>query len=250
MRSNFNEAKISLMIVSIILTVSLLFFFAASMFTTMGYKALRNASAVNAADDDIVIVIDAGHGGEDPGAVANGVIEKDVNIEIALYLSEMLNAYGYKTVLTRSGDYLLYNKGQESQKKYYDVRNREEIANKFSNSLFVSIHMNKFPQEYCKGLQVFYSENNQDSKRLAEIIQSNSKLLQSYNNRQIKSGNDTIYLMKELKMPAVLVECGFISNFKEAALLKETDYKQNLAFLLSCSISDFLEKNYEDRIHM
>lgn len=242
MRSNFNEARISLMIISIILSVSLVFFFIASMFTSMGYEGLRNSKKASVENNDkLTIIIDAGHGGEDPGAVDNGVVEKNVNLEIALSVSDMLSAFGYKTVLTRSDDYLLYKNGQENRKKYYDVRNREEIANSFENAIFVSIHMNKFNEEYCKGLQTFYSENNPDSKCLADIIQENAKILQQNNTRKTKSGNKTIYLMEKLSMPSVLVECGFISNPNEAKLLSDDNYKKSLAFALSCSICEFLE---------
>lgn len=248
MRSNFNEAKISLIIISVILSVSLIFFFVATMFTSMGYEGLRNArtSADNSSFDELVIIIDAGHGGEDPGAVANGIVEKDINLELALSLSEYLTAFGYKTVLTRSEDVLLYNTGQESRKKYYDVRNREAIANEYKNALFVSIHINKFPQENCKGLQTFYSDNNNKSKLLADTIQNNAKILQPDNNRSVKSGNSTIYLMKNLTMPSVLIECGFISNYKEALMLSDNDYKKSLVLMMSCSISEFVETNYEN----
>jgi N-acetylmuramoyl-L-alanine amidase len=218
------------------------------MFTSMGYEGLRKSRAAisDSNNKSITIIIDAGHGGEDPGAVANGIVEKDINLEIALSLSEMLSAFGYKTVLTRNDDTLLYKAGQENKKKYYDVRNREEIANSYENAVFVSIHMNKFPQENCKGLQTFYSENNPESKELANLIQSNAKLLQTNNTRQIKSGNSTIYLMKNLFMPSVLVECGFISNPSEAQLLADDKYKESLAFSLSCSISEFLEIKNEN----
>ena len=112
--------------------------------------------------------------------------------------------------------------------------------------MFVSIHLNKFPQESCKGLQAFYSENNPKSKELADIIQNNIKIIQPDNTRKTKSGNDTIYLMEKITIPSVLIECGFISNTQEATMLSNKDYKKTLVFALSCSILEFLETKDED----
>ncbi len=242
MRSNiFREAKISLCILSLVLAAATVFYFIASMFTAMGYEAFKKANADITSGEDLTIIIDPGHGGEDPGAVANNLIEKELNLEVAGYLNELLRASGYISVMTRTEDLLLYNQGEEGKKKYYDVRNREVMAESYDNPVFISIHMNKFPQEYCKGLQVFYSSNNENSIKLAEAIQSNITLLQPDNNRKIKIGNDSIYLMDNLDMPAVLVECGFLSNSTEASLLKDKNYKLAMAISLYCSISEFAE---------
>ena len=244
MRSDFKEAKISLTLIALILAVSIVFYFFVSMFTSMGYEGYRKAKDANTLTStmaDRIIIIDAGHGGEDPGAEANGLIEKDLNLEIALALDEMLRSCGYKTVLTRSDDRLLYNVGQENRKKHYDLRNRESIANEYENSVFVSIHMNKFPESYCKGLQTFYSENNELSKALAESVQANAKNLQTDNKRSIKCGNDTIYLLERLKTPAILIECGFLSNYQEATMLSDSNYKKALVLTLYCGITEFME---------
>ena len=101
--------------------------------------------------------------------------------------------------------------------------------------------MNKFPSEVCKGLQVFYSENNQLGKELAQSLQLNAGILQTYNNRKIKNGTDTIYLLENLEIPAVLIECGFLSNLEEARNLNKTEYKTALSFSIYCGIADFLE---------
>ncbi len=246
MRTNiFREAKISLCILSLVLAVATVFYFIASMFTSMGYEGFKKANADITVTDqkNLTVIIDPGHGGEDPGAVVNDLIEKNLNLEVAGYLNEFLKFSGYTSVMTRTDDILLYNQGEENRKKYYDVRNREAIAESYENSVFISIHMNKFPQEYCKGLQVFYSSNNENSIRLAESIQNNITFLQTDNNRKIKNGNDTIYLMENLEIPAVLVECGFLSNETEASLLKEKNYKLAIAVSLYCSISEYAESN-------
>lgn len=249
MRSNiYKEARITLYILALILTASMIFYFFASMFTSMGYEGFRKAKEANTTEEEtgVTVIIDPGHGGEDPGATANGLKEKELNLEVALNLAEMLDACGYTTVLTRDEDVLLYNQGEENRKKYYDLRNREVIAESYDNAVFVSIHMNKFPAAYCKGLQTFYSDNNSNSKKLADLIQSDIKLLQTDNNRAVKCGNDTIYLLENLEMPAVLIECGFISNPEEASLLSNADYKKALALSIYCSIANYLENINEN----
>lgn len=245
MRSDiYRETRVALYILTALLAFSMIFYFFASMFTSMGYKGFKHAENANAElKEELTIILDPGHGGEDPGATSNGLCEKDLNLEIALSLFEILSENGYNVVLTRNEDVLLYNPGEESRKKYHDVRNREAIAESYENAVFVSLHMNKFPLDYCKGLQTFYSDNNSNSKVLADIIQKDITLLQQDNRRSTKIGNSTIYLMKNLNMPAVLVECGFLSNSEEALLLKNEDYKKSLTLSLFCSISDYME-NY------
>lgn len=245
MKSNlYKEARISIYILAFIMAFSLLFYVFASMFTSVGYRGLRNARNANTItdmNDDPTIIIDAGHGGEDPGAVCNGLTEKDLNLSVALALDEILRSFGYTTALTRDTDVLLYNQGEENRKKYYDVRNRESFAERYDNGVFVSIHMNKFPAEYCKGLQAFYSENNTAGKILAEAVQNSSRLLQPDNKRVVKSGNDSIYLLEHLDMPAILVECGFLSNTYEAQKLSDDEYRTALALTIYCGIAEYLE---------
>lgn len=244
MRSNvFKDARVSLYILACVMAFSLLFYVFASMFTSVGYRGFRRAREANTVVfcNKPTVILDAGHGGEDPGAVDNGLIEKDLNLSVTLKLDEILRCFGYNTALTRNDDVLLYNEGEEERKKYHDVRNRASFAEGFEDAIFISIHMNKFSAEYCKGLQTFYSNNNPQSKVLAEYVQENSRTLQNYNKRVIKSGDDTIYLLDNLNMPAILIECGFISNLDEALLLSDDDYQVALAFTLYCGISEFLE---------
>lgn len=245
MRFNvYKEAKVSLLILATVLTVSLIFYFFASMFTSMGYTALRkakNASKEEASAGFPTVIIDPGHGGEDPGAVDNGLIEKSLNLDVAIALDELLSFGGYNTVMTREEDKLLYYDGQENKKKYHDVRNRANIANQYHDSIFISIHMNKFSASYCKGLQTFYSTNNENSRTLAEIVQSNARLLQKDNKREVKTGNDTAYLLDTLNTPAILVECGFLSNPEEAYLLSNKNYRIAIALNLYCGISEYME---------
>lgn len=243
MRVNtFKEARISLYILACILFITVLFYFFASMFTSMGYKGYKTANEnVFTENYSTIIVIDPGHGGEDPGATDNELVEKQLNLQVSLKLNDFLKINGYATVLTRSDDRLLYNVGEENKKKYFDLRNRASIANEYNDCLFVSIHMNKFPLESCRGLQVFYSSNNENGIVLAESVQSNISNLQTDNERTVKCGNESIYLLETLKMPAILVECGFISNHEEAKLLSNDLYQNALALCLYCGIMEFME---------
>ena len=191
-----------------------------------------------------IIVIDAGHGGEDGGAIGvNGIYEKDVNLNIALFLDEWLRADGYETVLTRSEDILLYDKNSNyhGQKKVQDLAARRKIAEEHENVVFISIHMNAFPEaKYC-GLQVYYSKNEPSSQALAAEIQARTReLLLPDNTRKIKAAGENIYLLDRLTCPAVLVECGFLSNPEECEKLSDTEYQKKLAFSLYLSLVNYL----------
>ena len=184
----------------------------------------------------LTVVIDAGHGGEDGGAVSkSGLYEKDLNLQIASRLCEMLKANGVNVVMTRTEDILLYDRTVDYQgrKKALDLAARKKIAEETPGCIFVSIHMNSYPQPQYRGLQVWYSANNPDSLLLAQSIQQTvAASLQSDNNRQVKRANSAIYLLHHLHVPAVLVECGFLSNPEEAALLADEEYQQKLTLLL------------------
>lgn len=194
----------------------------------------------------ITVVLDAGHGGEDGGAVSSGgLIEKEVNLKITLLLAQMLRANGFGVILTREKDELLYDKSANYQgrKKVLDLAKRKEIAEETENAIFISIHMNTHPITSCRGLQVWYSQNDPLSKDLAESIQKSTKaLLQPENDRGVKAATSNIYLLHRLEIPAVLIECGFLSNGEEAQLLGDEDYQKALALSLFIAIthSDFL----------
>ena len=178
------------------------------------------------------IIIDAGHGGDDGGAVANGIVEKDINLKIALKLKDIFKTSGYNVIMTRSSDKMI-NEGGNSlrERKVSDMKKRLEIYNKDKNNVVISIHQNKFTVEKYSGTQVFYGKNNKNSISLAESIRSSvKKLLQPLNERAVKPADRNIYLLYNSEVPSVIVECGFISNFKEAKLLKNNDYQNKIAF--------------------
>ena len=190
------------------------------------------------------VIIDAGHGGEDGGATsAAGLVEKDVNLEISQMLCDMLRANGINVIMTREDDRLLYdrNTNYQGRKKKLDLAARLAIADGTPDAIFVSIHMNSFTDPRYSGLQVWYSPNNADSLPLAELIrEANQEQLQGKNYRLCKEATSAINLLHNAKCPAVLVECGFLSNHNEAALFETQEYRQKVAFVLFCSITEFL----------
>ncbi len=196
--------------------------------------------------EEVCIVIDAGHGGEDGGAVGvDGLAEKTVNLQIARMLHEQLTVAGIPSVMTRSDDRLLYdpNADYHGRKKMLDLRARLDILEQTPDSVFVSIHLNAFPEPQYSGLQVYYSPNHTDSIRLAERIQRlTQNQLQPENKRKIKAADSGIYLLNRSMRPAVLVECGFLSNPEECAKLRDQSYIGELSTLLFGAICDYLSE--------
>ncbi len=199
----------------------------------------------NTIKTSLTVVLDAGHGGEDGGAEGYGVIEKHINLDLALKIAELLRARGINVVLTRDTDILLYDRNEdyEGRKKVLDLRKRLEITEQTENAVFVSIHMNYFAEEKYSGLQVYYSKNDPSSRILAELIQSMTKNeLQPTNKRVIKEATSKIFLLDKLKCPAVLVECGFLSNKAEALSLSDENYREKLADVIFSAILDYISR--------
>lgn len=197
------------------------------------------------------VIIDAGHGGEDGGAVGvNGTLEKDVNLDISKTLADMLRLFGYNVIMTRTEDILLYDRNADykGHKKSLDLRARLEIAQKYPDAPFVSIHMNSFGSPKYSGLQVYYSKNAGGSRDLAECIQSEVKnALQAGNDRKIKPAGSSIYLLDRAPGVAVLAECGFLSNADECSLLSESDYRKKLSFVLSRAVVKYFDRTCEEQ---
>lgn len=193
-----------------------------------------------------IIVIDAGHGGEDGGAVADdGTNEKDINLDIALQLNEFFKSSGFKTIMTRDTDKAIYDDGCEDikSKKVSDMHNRLAIFNKEENSIVISVHQNKFEQKKYSGTQVFYSPNNSNSEILADKIRLSVKgMLQPENEREIKKSDKNIYLLYNCKQPSVIVECGFISNDEELSKLKTEEYQKQIAFSIYCGCLEYINE--------
>ena len=197
---------------------------------------------------DPFLVIDPGHGGEDGGASsADGILEKELNLQIAQNLSDIAGLFGYKTVMTRTTDSMLYDLYNDlddytGYRKTYDLRNRLRLAKDLNGEIFVSIHMNKFPEPQYKGLQVYYSPNHTDSQKIAAFIQSYARTyIQPENTREIKEATSSIYLLHRIKTPAVLVECGFLSNPEETDMLTTPEYRCRLAGMIFASTAEWYE---------
>ncbi len=191
------------------------------------------------------IILDAGHGGEDCGAIGkNGVYEKELNLLIATELGRQLSDLGYNVVHTRTEDRLLYSAEENIKglRKIYDLKNRAKIAESYDDAIFISIHMNSFSDEKYSGLQVFFSQNHAQSQVLARAIQTQvQEKLQPNNHRNIKAGSG-LYLMENLCCPAILIECGFLSNTNECEKLCEKEYQKQLCFSILCGIISSLEE--------
>jgi len=205
---------------------------------------IREDTLTNTYISKPTIIIDAGHGGEDGGAVGvDGLLEKDINLEISFLLRDMLLAAGQDVVLTRSEDILLYDRSTDykGRKKALDLAARVRIAENYKNSIFISIHMNSFPDGRYSGLQVYYSKNDPASKTLADTVQSViSNKLQKDNNRKTKPAGSNIFVLDRLRSPAILIECGFLSNSEECKLLRSEKYKQKLALSISIAIMKYI----------
>ena len=184
------------------------------------------------------IILDAGHGGIDPGSMTDdeSIKEKDVNLKITKKVKELLEASGAAVILTRNDDTSLYKEedGKTIRQKYNEnLRNRKKIIKESSADMFVSIHLNKFPQSSkYYGAQTFYPSGKEEDKQLATYIQSELKrVVDNTNNREIKPNND-IYLIKDNEIPSTLIECGFLSNEKEAKLLNNEEYQDQIAWAI------------------
>ena len=203
-----------------------------------GYARRVSANA----QESVTVIVDAGHGGMDGGATAqDGTVEKDINLSIALKLRDMLDTAGYNVIMTRETDDDISDSSAKSvrRQKVSDIKNRMKIIEQTPDALFVSIHQNHY------GAQVFYSKNNPESEKLAKAIQQDiCSLLQPQNRRAVKRTGTEIYLLYHAESPAVMVECGFLSNAAETQKLKDDGYQTAMAFSVMCGITDYL-KNEE-----
>lgn len=192
--------------------------------------------------EKICVVIDAGHGGNDPGKVGvKGTKEKEINLQIALLVKHYLQESDIEVVMTREKDEGLYE-SDASNKKVQDMKRRIEMIGKAKPSVIVSIHQNSYPEEYVHGAQVFYYTGSKEGQMLAESIQKN--LIQKAdpeNKRKIKA-NDSYYLLKKTEFPIVIVECGFLSNVKEEEKLITPEYQDRLAWAIHLGILKYLNE--------
>ena len=205
---------------------------------------LTNQTSAEASDSAFTVIVDAGHGGEDGGAIGkSGALEKDVNLQFALKVNEYLSFFGINTYMVRTEDKSI---GDESlstihERKVSDIRARLALMDMFENSIYLSIHQNEFTQSYVHGTQVFYSPNSEESKRLATVIQKTvCSLTQPDNTKVPKESGTNIYVLYNATKPACLCECGFMSNPEEEKLLLSEDYQRKFSLALSFSVLNYL----------
>ena len=209
--------------------------------TQLGSDAVTAISNAQPVQSNQTIIIDAGHGGVDGGATScTGVLESQLNLEIALRLEDLLHLLGYRTLMIRRDDISVYTEGETiAQKKISDLKERVRIVNGTENAILISIHQNTFSDNRYGGAQVFYA-NTGESRELAQILQNSLvTTLNSGSKRQCKKATG-VYLMKQIEKTGVLIECGFLSNPAEEALLRSDTYQKNLCCVIAASVSVFV----------
>jgi len=202
--------------------------------------------ATNNEPKNKIIVLDAGHGGEDPGAVSDfsGIREKEINLYIASKVKELLEAENYTIIMTREDDTLKYEEGTKrvTEKRRQDLIQRKKIMDESGADLVVSIHLNKFPQQQYYGAQVFYPPNSPESKTAAQLIQKSLReIVDPENKREAMLKKAEIIILKNLKTPTVIVECGFLSNPQEEKKLATAEYQDKLALAIKEGIMKYCE---------
>lgn len=195
------------------------------------------------------IIIDAGHGLPDGGAIGmNGTIESTINIKIARIVEKKLIKKGYTVIMTRTGEDSITQEGESiASRKKSDMKRRLEIINNNDADMFVSIHMNKFTDSRYRGAQVIYSGNFEESSFLASLIQQQLHTLpDNKSKRSSLKAPSSIFLLKNAEIPAVIVECGFLSNFEEEELLNSPEYQLSLAKAVTKGIENYYERKMQN----
>lgn len=191
-----------------------------------------------------VIVLDAGHGGLDSGAVGKaGTLEKDVNLSVVLTLREMFRMSGFEVVLTRDKDISIYDDGVVGirNQKLNDMDNRLKIIQSYPDSIFLCVHQNNYTDPQYFGGQMFYNTNHPDNRTLAQIMQNRFAQLQPGNDREIKLSGEELFLLKTNKNPSLMIECGFLSNPEEEQKLATWEYQQKVAFTIYSGVMEYLD---------
>ncbi|MCI1931604.1 MAG: N-acetylmuramoyl-L-alanine amidase [Clostridia bacterium] len=203
----------------------------------IGYKQMATKTAFMPLDKKIV-VIDAGHGGWDPGKTGlKGENEKDINLAIAKKLTMLLESGGAVVYTVRNDDEALGNSKSE------DMRGRKNIVDTSGADILVSIHQNSFPSEEIKGAQVFYHGSSDEGKELAGFIQKKLSEILDNSNERVEKSNESYYILRKVDIPAVIVECGFLSNPDEEIKLNSNEYQNKTAWAIYCGIVDYFDSD-------
>ncbi|MDD6479419.1 MAG: N-acetylmuramoyl-L-alanine amidase [Oscillospiraceae bacterium] len=205
-----------------------------------------NINVSTKAETPSKIILDAGHGGFDGGAVADdGTVEKDINLNITKNVCKMLKLSGFDVIMTRTEDIGTDSTGSDkiAERKKSDLKNRLLLMEKYPDAVYISIHLNKFTTSAANGAQVFYSKNSEESAKIAKFVQETIKnQLQPYNDRVIKQGTSATYLLHNATVPAVIVECGFLSNKRDLENLKTKEYQSRISFSILCGILEYFSE--------
>lgn len=232
MLKSFYKPRILLVYITILLIFA--FIVQAVSHTATVVTVMREASTRK------IIVIDAGHGGVDGGAIScTGKSESELNLEIALRLADLLHLLGFETKMIRTTNASVYSEGNTiASQKISDLKNRVRIVNETPNAILISIHQNTFSNDIYSGAQVFYSQTD-GSSRLAELIQKNFCTTINIGSRRLSKQGRGIYLLENIQKCGVLVECGFLSNWEEESKLKQKSYQNKICAVIASALSVF-----------
>lgn len=238
--SKWNQRLLSAVAVLLLLLALVCVGKGAVAYTAAGGMGEDDAGGNPADRAEFCVVIDAGHGGADPGKIGiNGAQEKDINLLIAEKVKKYLEANDVRVVMTRESDDGLYDPGA-SNRKVQDMKRRIAIIDETAPQITVSIHQNSYPEEYVHGAQVFFYTGSREGQELAEMIQRQLvDKVDPENKRQVKA-NDSYYLLKKTETPIVIVECGFLSNGEEAEKLCDDEYQEEIAWAIHMGILQYL----------
>lgn len=226
-------------IMSVVLIVAMFFWAREAAAVQAEYVWNKNAMHTFS-DEKRCVVIDAGHGGNDPGKVGvTGCYEKDINLKITKKLKTFLEMEGIDVILTRDDDLGLYSE-TDSSKKSADMRNRVQLIEESNAALAVSVHQNSYSGESIKGAQTFYYTGSTESQELARLIQDRLVYTLDKENHRKEKANDSYYLLKNTSCPIVIVECGFLSNNEECRLLETDYYQEKVAWAIYMGIMQYL----------
>lgn len=238
--SKWNQRLLSVVAVLLLLLALVYVGREAAAYTVADSVGEGGAGGNHADRVEFCVVLDAGHGGDDPGKIGiNGAKEKEINLLIAEKVKKYLEANDVRVVMTRESDDGLYDPGV-SNKKVQDMKRRIAIIDETAPQITVSIHQNSYPEEYVHGAQVFFYTGSREGQELAEAIQRQLvDKVDPENKRQVKA-NDSYYLLKKTGTPIVIVECGFLSNGEEAEKLCDDEYQEEIAWAIHMGILQYL----------
>ena len=218
-----------------------LVFLLTMLVTLIGNKAIQTSAEATLRKGNHTIIIDAGHGGEDGGAVScTGVPESAINLEIALRLNDLMKFLGFQTKMIRMEDISVYTEGESiAQKKISDLKERVKVCNETDGAVLLSIHQNTFPDSRYSGAQVFYPATA-GSEDFAKALQA--ALIRTVNpgSKRTAKKAQGIYLLEQIQCPGILVECGFLSSHTEEAMLRSADYQKKLCCIIAAVTGSFI----------